>query len=124
MSFFANDGKTKQKAPAKKPAKKQQPLPTANQHNNSNDLPVVQNATAKPFAPSYPTQERAYYEPDGPEVEEEEVLPAFKNFRRSRTGSSNSESDQPPPPPPTRSGDNKQLMMLKLMKNATNALRS
>ena len=97
MSFFANDSKKPAKN-SKKPAK-------------SDELPSVQNNTARPFM-----KERAYYEPEEDDlVPEEEELPDFGGRGQNRDEA---------PPIPARSEDNKSLMMLRLMKNATNALRS
>ena len=108
MSFFANDKGAKK--PAKKPAK--------SKTENSDDLPNVHNATAKPFNKS--TRERAFFEPSTelPDDEEDEI-PNFASRRQQRQAT----EPEAPPPVPSRSGENKHLM-LKLMKNATNALRS
>ena len=108
MSFFANDKGAKK--PTKKPQQK-------SKTENSDDLPNVSNATAKPF--SKPTRERAYFEPSTelPDDEEDEI-PNFASRRQQRQA-----EPEAPPPVPSRSGENKHLM-LKLMKNATNALRS
>ena len=89
--------------------------------NPDDDLPAVQNATAKPFV-----RERAYYEPDEEDdlllEEEEDSIPDFA-ARRRKQKEEEEETDEPPPIP-SRSGDNKSAMMLKLMKNATNIMRS
>ena len=119
MSFFAND------APKKPAAKK--PVPTKTEQTSSDDgLPAVQNSTARPFM-----KERAYYEPEqesNPEDDEDDVIPDFQARRRAaqRQISENS-SDETPPRVPVRSvnSDNsRQGMMLRLMKNATNIMRS
>merc|ERR1719510_2347273 len=112
MSFFANDGastNTKKSNVAKKAAGKA----------NDDDLPAVQNATAKPFF-----RERAYYEPDDlstPE-EEEDILPTFKS-RPTKTQPEVEEKIEDAPPVPERSGDPK-VNMLRRMKNVTGILRS
>ena len=119
MSFFNNDSKGAKKPSAKKTSK------SSSTNGNANDLPNVTNAVAKPFAKSSPP-ERAYYEPDAdllPEDDEEEdleeVFQTRVNSRKNR---------QPPelehaPPVPERSGEPK-AMMMRLMKNATNIMRS
>ena len=70
-------------------------------------------------------RERAYFEPEGSserEDEEEDFVPNFA--ARRKLSSRNAEvSTEEAPPVPSRSGENKHLM-LKLMKNATNALKS
>ena len=119
MSFFANDSKNASKKPdVKKPAKKKATTSV------EDELPVVHNATAKPFSKA--TRERAYFEPEGSserEEDEEDFVPNFAAARKSSASSRNAVEQQEAPPVPSRSGENKHLM-LKLMKNATNALRS
>ena len=76
-------------------------------------------------------KERAYYEPEqesNPEDDEDDVIPDFQARRRAahRQISENS-SEETPPRVPVRSvnSDNsRQGMMLRLMKNATNIMRS
>ena len=120
MSFFNNDSKGAKKPSAKKTSKK-------SSNGNANDLPNVTNAIAKPFAKSSPP-ERAYYEPDADllpvedEDEDEDLEEVFQTRVNSR------KNRQPPelehaPPVPERSGEPK-AMMMRLMKNATNIMRS
>jgi hypothetical protein len=130
MSFFANDSKSSTGAGGKKvvPSKKQ----SITAHNDDDDddddadLPAVHNATAKPFVK--PPPERAYFEPEASELpedddeEEEDMFPAAFQSRQKKPSVS-SEAEGTPPPVPARSGEPKQLM-LRLMKNATNALRN
>ena len=117
MSFFANDNSSSK---VKKPPKKSS---TA----SSDDLPSVQNASAKPFVKKLPP-ERAFFEPEGselPDDEDEDELEVFQSraaSRKSQNRQKSPEIDQGPPVP-TRSGEPKQ-MMLRLMKNATNIMRS
>ena len=119
MSFFANNSKPAKKSP-KPPPKKPEKYP-----ESGSDLPNVQNNTAKPFM-----RERAYYEPDDEELPEDEndLIPDFTNRNRKSSTASKSENSEnseiSAPPIPARSEDNKSAMMLRLMKNATNALRS
>ena len=126
MSFFANDSKAASSGGGKKPVTKKKAPTTstvASSATTEDELPVVHNATAKPF--SKPTRERAYFEPEGSserEDEEEDFVPNFA--ARRKLSSRNAEvSTEEAPPVPSRSGENKHLM-LKLMKNATNALKS
>ena len=120
MSFFANAGA--------KPAKKQQPTAkksTPKTTELSEDgLPLVQNASARPFV-----KERAYYEPEEDSNldldDEEDDIPDFQARRKNRENST--ESAENPPKVPTRSvnSDNtRQGMMLRLLKNTTNILKS
>jgi len=83
------------------------------------------------------TRERAYYQPTEAEMvdEEEEEIPLPTGFQMNRLNDSTDspilsrrEKTSPPqeegaPPIPIRSGEPK-LLMLKLMKGATNALKS
>ena len=103
---------------------------------STNTRPTPEHQVASADRKSYPqTQERAFYQPEGQMVDEDEdddiPLPTGFQFNRS-----NSQRDSPmmtkrasppqeegAPPIPVRSGEPK-LMMLKLMKNATNALKS
>ena len=116
MSFFANDNSSSK---VKKPPKKSS---TA----SSDDLPSVQNASAKPFVKKLPP-ERAYFEPEGselPDDEDEDELEVFQSRAASRRKQKSPEPEiDQGPPVPTRSGEPKQ-MMLRLMKNATNIMRS
>lgn len=115
QSFFANDNKGKK--PPSKPVSRKASLVDGN-------LPAVQNATPKPFAK--PPPERAYFQPTGQELPEEDVMPAFQ-LKSHTPVQSHPKPPEPvvedAPPVPTRSGEPKALM-LRLMKSATNALRS
>merc|ERR1712062_77246 len=124
MSFFANDSKAASSGGGKKPVtKKKAPTTSTVASSTEDELPVVHNATAKPFSKT--TRERAYFEPEGSserEDEEEDFVPNFA--ARRKLSSRNAEvSTEEAPPVPSRSGENKHLM-LKLMKNATNAIQS
>ena len=92
-------------------------------------LPSVQNASARPYNP---VPERAYFEPEGlelPEDDEEDSMEVFQSRAKSRrqqqkqAENTNQEIEIEAPPVPTRSGEPKQ-MMLRLMKNATSIMRS
>merc|ERR1712062_266031 len=123
MSFFANDSKAASSGEGKKPVTKKKAPATstvASSATTEDELPVVHNATAKPF--SKPTRERAYFEPEGSSEREDEEEDFVPNFAARRKSSRNAEVEEAPPVP-SRSGENKHLM-LKLMKNATNALKS
>ena len=128
MSFFANDSKaassgkkaTPEAAKKQAAATKKKATSTASTSSAEDELPVVHNATAKPF--SKPTRERAYFEPEGSSEREDEEEDFMPNFAARRKSSRNAEVEEAPPVP-SRSGENKHLM-LKLMKNATNALKS
>ena len=71
--------------------------------------------------------ERAYFEPEGselPDDEDEDELEVFQSRAASRRKQKSPEPEiDQGPPVPTRSGEPKQ-MMLRLMKNATNIMRS
>ena len=121
MSFFANDLPKTTKKPAPK-----KPVPAAK--TDEDGLPIVQNATARPFV-----KERAYYEPEqesNPEDDEDDIVPDFqarRQARRNEAKSRQNEASTEVPPIPVRSGpgDNtREGMMLRLMKNATNIMRS
>ena len=123
MSFFAND----LPKPTKKPAPKK-PVPAK---TDEDGLPIVQNATARPFV-----KERAYYEPEqelNPDDDEDDIVPDFQARRKTRQNEAKSRqtetSNEAPPPIPVRSGpglenNTREGMMLRLMKNATNIMRS
>ena len=117
MSFFANAG-TK---PAKKVSTtKKPPVPKTELPEDS--LPIVSNGTARPFV-----KERAYYEPeddspDSPETEEDDI-PDFQARRKNRENSGGSDPPRVPPRSVQTDGS-RQGMLLRLMKNTTNILKS
>ena len=118
MSFFANAG-TK---PAKKVSTTKKPIPAPKTELSEDGLPIVSNGTARPFV-----KERAYYEPEdgsspGTETEEDDI-PDFQARRKNRENSGGSD---PPrvPPRSVQTDSSRQGMMLRLMKNATNIMKS
>ena len=148
MSFFANDSSgSSTKAAGSKKATSSQPAPSRklskkNSTDNSSSigstsdisLPSVQNASARPFLKNNnPVPERAYFEPEGLELpeddDEDDSVEVFQSRAKSRRqqkqalAENNREIELEAPPVPTRSGEPKQ-MMLRLMKNATSIMRS
>ena len=135
MSFFANDSSSSSKKAGKTPSKKLNSTKKNSIDNSSIgstsdiSLPSVQNASARPYNP---VPERAYFEPEGlelPEDDEEDSMEVFQSRAKSRrqqqkqAENTNQEIEIEAPPVPTRSGEPKQ-MMLRLMKNATSIMRS
>jgi hypothetical protein len=142
QQFFTNEGANKK--PTKKPIASVKPLPQRQPQQQQPQLqqPQLQQQELqlqKPFGDPLPTKpervlagipERASFQlfdetlvPEVDEEEDEDFSSKFGHLRRRERDNEDDLAASAPPPIPERSAQPK-VMMLKLMKNATNVLRS